>query len=73
MVAADENGRWVDYVFVNPTTGDPERKHTWVIKHDGLSFASGWYEPISSAGRCVRRWTYTDRRGQRANRTACQC
>ena len=47
MVAADENGRWVDYVFVNPTTGQPERKHAWVIKHDGLSFASGWYEPIS--------------------------
>ena len=47
MVAADEDGRWVDYVFVNPTTGEPERKHTWVIKHDGLSFASGWYEPIS--------------------------
>ena len=48
VVAADEDGRWVDYVFVNPTTGEPERKHTWVIKHDGLSFASGWYEPISS-------------------------
>ncbi|MDE2989707.1 MAG: cache domain-containing protein [Chloroflexota bacterium] len=47
VVAADENGRWVDYVFVNPVTGEPERKHTWVIKHDGLSFASGWYEPIS--------------------------
>ncbi len=47
VVAADENGRWVDYVFVNPSTGEPERKHTWVIKHDGLSFASGWYEPIS--------------------------
>ena len=47
LVAADEDGRWVDYVFVNPTTGQPERKHTWVIKHDGLSFASGWYEPIA--------------------------
>ena len=47
VVAADEDGRWVDYVFVNPSTGEPERKHTWVIKHDGLSFASGWYEPIS--------------------------
>jgi len=49
VVAADENGRWVDYVFVNPSTGEPERKHTWVIKHDGLSFASGWYEPIARA------------------------
>ena len=35
-------------VFVNPTTRRARtRKHTWVIKHDGLSFASGWYEPIS--------------------------
>ena len=50
VVAADEDGRWVDYVFVNPSTGEPERKHTWVIKHDGLSFASGWYEPISREG-----------------------
>ena len=45
--AADEDGRWVDYVFVNPATGEPQRKHTWVIKHDGLLFAAGWYEPIS--------------------------
>lgn len=45
VVAADENGRWVDYVFVNPTSGETEQKHTWVIKHDGLLFLSGWYEP----------------------------
>ena len=45
IVAADENGRWVDYVFVNPETGETEQKHTWVIKYDGLLFLSGWYEP----------------------------
>ncbi len=43
LVAATENGRWVDYYFVNPGTGEPERKHTWVVRHDGLFFASGWY------------------------------
>ena len=47
IASATEDGRWVDYVFVNPATGEPQRKHTWVIKHDGLLFAAGWYEPIS--------------------------
>ena len=45
VVAATEEGRWVDYVFVNPTSGETEQKHTWVIKYDGLLFLSGWYEP----------------------------
>ena len=43
LLAATENGRWVDYYFTHPETGDPERKHTWVVRHDGLLFASGWY------------------------------
>ena len=45
VVAAPRKGRWVDYVFVNPTSGETEQKHTWVIKYDGLLFLSGWYEP----------------------------
>ena len=44
LLAADENGRWVDYVFLNPETGEQPTKHTWAIRHDGLIFASGWYE-----------------------------
>ena len=44
LLAADENGRWVDYVFLNPETGEHPTKHTWAIRHDGLIFASGWYE-----------------------------
>ena len=42
--AATEEGRWVDYVIVNPATGDNRQKHTWVVRHDGLLFGSGWYE-----------------------------
>ena len=42
--AADEEGRWVSYVFLNPETGEQQTKHTWAIRHDGLIFASGWYE-----------------------------
>jgi hypothetical protein len=41
---ATEAGRWVDYVLINPETGDDRQKHTWAVLHDGLIFASGWYE-----------------------------
>ena len=44
MVAAGEEGRWVSYVFTNPETGEQQRKHTWVVRHDGLLFGAGWYE-----------------------------
>ena len=42
--SATESGKWVDYVFRNPASGEEEQKHTWAVKHDGLIFASGWYE-----------------------------
>ena len=44
LLAATESGRWVDYVLLNPETGDDRQKHTWAVLHDGLIFASGWYE-----------------------------
>ncbi len=44
LLAADEDGRWVDYVILNPETGENRQKHTWITRHDGLLFASGWYE-----------------------------
>ena len=44
LLAADENGRWVDYVLLNPETGQNQQKHTWAVLHDGLLFGSGWYE-----------------------------
>ncbi|WP_420445142.1 cache domain-containing protein [Candidatus Poriferisodalis sp.] len=51
MLAADENGTWVTYVFRNPATGDlaagdfgeTQLKAAWVVRHDGLLFASGYY------------------------------
>ena len=42
--SATESGKWVDYVLLNPETGDERQKHTWAVLHDGLIFASGWYE-----------------------------
>ena len=44
MIGATEDGLWVDYIFFNPKTGKQDVKHSWVIKHDGLIFGSGWYE-----------------------------
>ena len=44
IVSAPAEGRWVTYVFRNPETGEEEHKHTWVVRHDGLIFGSGWYE-----------------------------
>ena len=44
LLGATEDGRWVDYVILNPESGENDQKHTWAVKHDGLIFASGWYE-----------------------------
>ena len=48
MLAADEDGAWVSYVYRNPESGgigsgDFELKNVWVERRDGLLFASGWY------------------------------
>ena len=43
MITADEDGKWVSYVFNNPATGELESKHSWVVEFDGLFFSSGWY------------------------------
>ena len=44
LLSATASGKWVDYVLLNPETGDERQKHTWAVLHDGLIFASGWYE-----------------------------
>ncbi len=44
LLSATESGRWVDYVLENLETSEVQQKHTWAVRHDGLIFASGWYE-----------------------------
>ena len=44
LLGATEEGRWADYVILNPETGEEQQKHTWAVRHDGLLFGSGWYE-----------------------------
>ena len=43
IMSADEDGKWVEYVWVHPETNELHQKHTWAIRRDGLIFASGWY------------------------------
>ena len=51
MLSATEDGKWVSYVYQNPESGaidsgefdSLELKNSWVVKHDGLLFGSGWY------------------------------
>ncbi len=43
---ATVRGKWVDYLYENPATGNQEYKHSWVIKRDGLIFGSGWYQVL---------------------------
>ena len=51
MLSATGEGKWVSYVFRNPESGSLgsdhsgtlQLKNAWVVRHDGLLFASGWY------------------------------
>ena len=49
ILGSTETGLWVDYLFVNPVTGNQEFKHSWVVSHDGLIFGSGWYQILPSS------------------------
>ena len=46
MLGATEQGLWVDYIFLDPATGNREYKHVWVTRRDGLLFGSGWYQVL---------------------------
>ena len=43
LMSATGAGKWISYIFRHPQTGENARKHTWVVRHDGLLFASGFY------------------------------
>ena len=46
IAKATEEGDWVEYLWLNPVSGRDEAKTTWAIRHDGLIFASGYYNPL---------------------------
>ena len=46
IATATEDGHWIHYLWPNPAAGGVEEpKHSWVIRHDGLIFGSGYYGP----------------------------
>ncbi len=49
IAKATEAGHWVEYLWPNPVTEVEEAKTTWVIRHAGLIFASGYYTADTEA------------------------
>ena len=49
VAKATEAGHWVDYWWPNPVTRINQPKSTWVVRHDGLIFATGYYSPDPDA------------------------
>ena len=45
VVTATERGRWIVHHGINIETGEGDTRHAWIVRHDGLLFVSGWYEP----------------------------
>ena len=46
IASASESGRWVTYLSENPARSNRvQTKHVWVVRHEGLIFGSGWYDP----------------------------
>ena len=43
ILGATGQGQWFRHNYLNPYSGEIERKNTWVVRHDGLFFSSGWY------------------------------
>lgn len=44
LMSATEEGKWVTYVVSHPSEGSDVDYRVWVVQHDGLFFASGYYE-----------------------------
>ena len=40
---ATEDGSWVDYQWLNPTTGKPEQKFSWIVRSGDHIFGCGIY------------------------------
>lgn len=49
IAKATETGHWVEYLWPHPVTGVEGPKSAWVIRHGGLIFASGYYDPDTEA------------------------
>ena len=39
----NNDGTWVDYVFLDPITNEDRLKRSWLVLHDGYIFGAGFY------------------------------
>ncbi len=60
IAKATEEGRWVEYLWPHPVTRREQQKAAWVVRHDGLIFASGYYSIGPETG--SREWLDADPR-----------
>ena len=44
MTAATGDGVWISYIFPNTRSSETLYAHTWAVRHDGLLFASRYYD-----------------------------
>jgi hypothetical protein len=50
IASASETGRWVTYTTKNPARSLREQtKNSWVVRHKGQIFGSGWYDDDAEA------------------------
>ncbi len=47
IAMATDEGKWIEYLWPNPESGNDEMKRTWAIRYDGYLFGSGYYSPVS--------------------------
>ena len=40
------DGTWIDYIFLDPVTGENGLKRSWLVLHDGYIFGAGFYYSI---------------------------
>ena len=70
IAKATEEGHWVDYLWPHPFTLQDAQKVAYVVRHDGLIFASGYYpeeEPwVYTQAYVAEAIAYYDREGLEA-------
>lgn len=43
LLGATEEGKWIGHTFLLPSTQEMMRTASWVVRHEGMFFASGKY------------------------------
>ena len=44
----NEPGIWLEYTFIDPTTGENQLKRSWLTQQDNYLFGAGYYYPVQT-------------------------